>query len=115
MIQNYLPTPDLEHAPAIVQQLRAVFDEMIERLHATAMRMQAGERDPATRMVHVPFRFEHFEVEAMYDLEQDLFTQLVARPLYAEGDARPAYTISLFLVGQNPDAVGPRHHFDADR
>ena len=105
----------LDPAPAIVQQLRAAFEERKETLHAKAIELQAGGGDQATRMAHVPFRFGHFDVEAMYDLEQDLFTQLVARPLSAEGDARPTYTISLYLVGPSADADGAGDSFDAGR
>ena len=59
MMANYLPTPDMENAPPIIRQLRAVFDDR---------------------------------------LEHDLFTQLVARPLADRENARPSFTISLFLV-----------------
>ena len=100
MISNYLPTPNLENAPAIIRQLRAVFDDRLDHLHEEAMRIAQREQDSPTKMVHVPFAFVDYEVEAMYDREQDLFTQLVARPLADRENARPSYTISVFLVTQ---------------
>ena len=111
MISAYLPTPDLQAAPAIVQRLRAVFDEMMESLHATATLIQVKEREHATKMIHVPFVFEQFDVEAMYDVEQDLFTQLVARPGRNNENDRPPYTISLFLVGHHHEVDEDEHHF----
>ncbi len=98
MMANYLPTPDMENAPPIIRQLRAVFDDRLEHLHAEAMRIAQREKDSPTKMVHVPFAFADYDVEAMYDREQDLFTQLVARPLADRENARPSFTISLFLV-----------------
>ncbi len=101
MLSKYLPTPDLQDAPLIVRRLRQAFDEKLERLYDIAIQMDSDEPDQATKMVHVPFDREGYAVEAMYDVEQDLFTQLVARPKSAQDNDRPAYTISLFLVGHD--------------
>jgi hypothetical protein len=98
MLSNYLPLPDLQDAPPVVRGLREAFDKRLESLHAAALAVQSREPDHATRMLHVPFTFGQYDVEAMYDREQDLFTQLVARPKSGLEDTRPAYTISLFLV-----------------
>ena len=114
MISSYYPTPDLEQAPAIVQRLRKAFDDVLENLHDTANIMQAEDPDPATKMIHVPFQFEKFSVAAMYDTEQDLFTQLVARPTATDGDDRPAYTISIFLVGHHGEEDADRMHSQAN-
>lgn len=100
MIANYLPAPDLEHAPAIIRQLRAAFDQRLEHLHAEAQRQQERSRQGATKMLHVRFELDGLDVEAMYDMEQDLFTQLVARPSFARGQERPPWTVSLFLVAE---------------
>lgn len=97
-MSNYLPIPDMNLAPPIVLQLRAAFDDRLEYLHSEAMRIMQLEENDGTTMLHVPFAFANYEVEAMYDREQDLFTQLVARPLADRENARPSYTISLFLV-----------------
>ena len=98
MVSNYLPIPDTEHAPPIVRRLREVFDARLELLYAEAMRLIADRRDMPTRMVHVPFAVEGYEAEAMYDSTQDLFTQLVLRPLAERENPRPSFTISIFLV-----------------
>ena len=98
MIANYLPTPDLETAPAIIQELRAAFDLRLEQLHAAALRLQQGTGPGPTKMLHVPFAYNGLDVEAMYDREQDLFTQLVARPGASRGEDRPSWTVSVFLV-----------------
>lgn len=98
MMSNYLPIPDVHLAPPIIQELRTAFDDRLEFLHAEAMRLLQQEAQDGIRMVHVPFPFGNHVVEAMYDREQDLFTQLVARPLADSEQARPSYTISLFLV-----------------
>lgn len=103
MMSAYLPTTDLHNAPPIVQQLREAFDNQLESLHKVAVRMQSTDQDHATKMLHVPFTFEQYDVEAMYDLEQDLFTQLVARPKNELDHQRPSYTISLFLVADPPE------------
>ena len=101
MIANYLPIPDIAQAPEIVRYLRAEFDNRLEELYKEAMRMSEGSQDEQTSMVHVPFSVGDLEVEAMFDLELNLFTQLVARPLSDRENARPAYTISLFLVAKS--------------
>jgi hypothetical protein len=98
MISNYLPLPDMDKAPAIVRELREAFDERLELLHAEAQHLLAGMENMPTRMVHVPFAFQDYEAEAMYDLTQDLFTQVVVRPLAELENARPSFTVSLFLV-----------------
>jgi len=98
MIANYLPTPDLEAAPAIIKQLRAEFDLRLEQLHAEALRLLQAAGPGPTKMVHVPFSFNGYDVEAMYDREQDLFTQMVARPVESRGEDRPSWTVSVFLV-----------------
>ena len=98
MVPTYLPIPDVDRAPPVVAELRAAFDNRLEELYAQAVRLMEGALDAHVRMVHVPFAFEGYMVEAMYDREQDLFTQLVARPLMDTENARPAFTISIFLV-----------------
>jgi len=98
MITNYLPAPDLEAATTIIQELRAEFDLRLEQLHAEALRLLQGPGTGSTKMIHVPFRFNGYDAEAMYDREQDLFTQLVARPVASRGEERPAWTVSVFLV-----------------
>lgn len=101
MIANYMPVPNFEQAPEIIRQLRLQFDDRLESLYKEAMRLIQEQQPEQTIMVHVPFTFAQYEVEAMYDREQDLFTQLVARPLSDRENARPAYTISLFLIGRS--------------
>lgn len=98
MISNYSPLPPDGNAPAIIRELRNAFDAQLEHLYGIALTMQVAEPDSPTHMFHVPFEHEQFEVEAMYDAEQDLFTQLVARPKSDRSSGRPSYTISLFLV-----------------
>ena len=100
MIANYMPMPNFDQAPEIIRQLRAQFDDRLESLNEHAMRLIQENQPEQTIMVHVPFTFAGYEVEAMYDREMDLFTQLVARPLADRENARPSYTISLFLIGQ---------------
>ena len=100
MLSNYLPIPDIHDAPPIVQRLRQAFDEKLEELHAMALQVQSRHRHPETTMIHIPFAFEQLDVEAMYDTEQELFTQLVARPLSDNANGLRTYTISLFLVGR---------------
>lgn len=100
MITRYAPLPADDHVPAIVRELHAAFDERLTRLYAEAVsRMAALPAEANARVVHVPFTWNGLHVEAMYHADQDLFTQLVARPADAADDTRPPYTISLFLSG----------------
>ena len=101
MVTNYLPIPDIDQAPPIVKQLRDAFDERLESLYREAMKSVEQRGGPLVGTIHVPFAFAGYEVEAMYDTGQDLFTQVVARPLMDTENARPAFTISLFLVQQD--------------
>ena len=100
MLANYLPLPDTAQAPPIVKDLRAAFDEHLEKLHAAATRLMEGALDVHQKVVHVPFLFKGYTVEVMYDREQDLFTQIVARPRMDTDNGRPAFTISIFLVDE---------------
>lgn len=104
MIWNYLPLPAEHNAPPIIRALRMTFDTQLMSIHETALTMHAADPGSPTKMFHVPFTHEQFEVEAMYDAQQDLFTQLVARPASDQYSERPAYTISLFLVADVPHA-----------
>lgn len=100
MITRYAPLPADAATPAIVRELRAAFDARLTQLYAEAVqRMAEGPVSANARVVHVPFTWNGLHVEAMYHSDQDLFTQLVARPAAAADDPRPSYTISLFLSG----------------
>lgn len=104
MISNYLPLPAGTDAPPIIRELRNAFDSQLTSLYEKALTMHAADPGSPTKMFHVPFTHGPFAVEAMYDARQDLFTQVVARPLSSESSERPAYTISMFLVGAVPHA-----------
>ncbi|MGV9010958.1 MAG: hypothetical protein ACOH13_00045 [Flavobacteriales bacterium] len=103
MISNYLPISPLDDAPPVVHELRNAFDGLLETLYGIATEMQIAHPDRPTKMLHIPFAHKQYDVEAMYDAEQDLFTQLVARPKSAQINGRPSYTISLFLVADAGD------------
>lgn len=102
MISNYLPLPAENDAPPIVRELRMAFDARLTNLYQTALTMHAADPGSPTKMFHVPFSYGSLSVEAMYDAHQDLFTQVVARPISAKSADRPAYTISMFLVAGDP-------------
>ncbi len=104
MISNYLPLPAEHDAPPIIRELRIAFDTRLTSLYQAALTMHAADPGSPTKMFHVPFDHGSFSVEAMYDAQQDLFTQVVARPLSAKHSERPAYTISMFLVAGEPHA-----------
>ncbi len=86
------------NAPAIVQELRAAFDERMMDLAREAVDQLPSEPpEGTTSIAHVFFLHGALHVTAVYNRQTEEFTQLIARDVAEEGAERPSFTISLFL------------------
>jgi hypothetical protein len=84
-------------APPIISELRMLFDERLEELYRTAVAEAVHQDNGASPMYHIDFPAGQLMVTAMFDMERDRFTQLVARAAEEAHHQRPSFTISLFL------------------
>lgn len=86
-----------QHAPDIVRALRRTFDERLMDLHRAALDEAARGSEGVSTSCHIDFPAGALMVTAVYDTEQDRFTQLIARAADEARHQRPSFTISLFL------------------
>jgi hypothetical protein len=97
MLSTFSPSPLPADAPAIVHELRKAFDQRMPELYAVARDRSTVTPNGNSPMYHVDMPFGALQVTAVYDREQDRFTQLIARAAEEAHHARPSFTISLFL------------------
>ena len=97
MLSAYESQPTHPDAPDIVRELRRLFDERLVDLHRTAVAQAVRVDNGVSAMYHIDFPAGALMVTAMYDMERDRFTQLVARAAEEAHHERPSFTISLFL------------------
>ncbi len=97
MITTQSPQPLHADAPAIVQELRRLFDERLLELHATAQMDPPDAENGTSSMVHVDFPAGALQATAIYHSVEGRFTQIIARAADEAHHERPSFTISLFL------------------
>lgn len=97
MVTQHGPQHVHPEAPDLIKELRQLFDDRLEELHRTALEQAVKRDNGASPMYHIDVPAGPLMVTVMYDMDNDRFTQLVARAAEEAHHERPSFTISLFL------------------
>ncbi len=90
-------------APSIVHELRGAFDEHFMDLYKVARDQASRHEHRTSSVLHVDFPLGALHATAMYNVQLDRFTQVVARAADEAHHERPNFTISVFLEEIDPE------------